>query len=297
MRSVTILCILLSVWLALPCQAQMDEAYRLANEMVREKLAREDTENIRILDGLKTSDVIVVDGSYDHIHNVLESLKIPFARMGQRGLLKAKLEPHQTVFVNCSASFPDGAARKLAAFVAAGGMLITTDWALTHVIEAAFPNTIAYNRVPTGDDVVRIEVTDKKDSLLSGFLDEKAAPVWWLESSSYPIKVLDKERVKVLIKSAELKQKYGEEAVVVSFDHGKGTVYHMISHFYLQRTETRDQRQTLAASEYFKDKGASSEKIRKAEATKVTYGEIQSANTSADFVSRMIIKQKKKIKQ
>jgi hypothetical protein len=289
--------ILLFVWIAIPCSAQMEEAYKLANEMVREKLARENQDNIRILDDLKMNDVIVVDGSYDHIHVVLESLKIPFARIDHGDLVNARFEPHQTVFVNCSASFPKGIARKLATFVAQGGLLITTDWALTHVIEEAFPNTIAYNKRPTGDEVVRIEVVDKKDSLMTGFLDEKAAPVWWLEGSSYPIKVLDKQKVKVLIRSKELKEKYGEEAVVVSFDHGKGTVYHMISHFYLQRTETRDTRQNLAASEYFKDKGASKQKIEQAATTNVTYGQIQSANTSADFVSRMVIKQKKKVKK
>jgi hypothetical protein len=281
--------------ITVPCQAQMDQAYKLANEIVREKLEREDEENIRILNGLKMNDVVVVEGDYDHIDLVMESLKIPFTRLDAKSLNRVTLEPHQTVFVNCAGSFPKGAIHKLAAFVQQGGQLITTDWALLHVIEQAFPNTIAYSKKPTADDVVRIEVVDKKDSLMSGFLDEKADPVWWLEGSSYPISILNKEKVKVLIRSKELKERYGEEAVVVSFRHGKGTVYHMISHFYLQRTETRDARQNLAASDYFKDKGASESSIDKAKASRVTYGEIQSANTSADFVSRIIIKQKKKV--
>lgn len=275
--------------------AQMDQAYKLANEMVRGKLQREDKGNIKILDELKNNDVIVVNGTYDHIHMVLESLKIPFASIGQHQLMQAKLEPHQTIFVNCASDFPAEAARKLATFVSEGGQLITTDWALKNVIEVAFPNTIAYNNNPTSDEVVRIEVLDKQDSVITGFLDEKSNPVWWLEGSSYPISVLNKEKVKVLIRSKELKERYGEEAVIVRFDHGKGTVYHMISHFYLQRTETRDKNQTLAAKEYFKDKGASDEEVAKAAASGVSYGEIQSANTSADFVSRIIIKQKKKV--
>lgn len=184
----------LCVWMTVPCLAQMDQAYKLANEMVREKLRRENKDNIRILNELKTNDVVVVDGTYDHIHLVLESLKIPFVRIDHHTLVNARLEPHQTVFVNCASSFPKEAARKLATFVAEGGLLITTDWALLHVIEQAFPNTIAFNRKPTGDEVVRIEVADKKDWLMSGFLDEKADPVWWLEGSSYPIRILDKKR-------------------------------------------------------------------------------------------------------
>jgi hypothetical protein len=226
---------------------------------------------------------------------VLAGLKIPYTPITPNDLLRIKLEPHQTVFVNCASHFPAEAARTLSTFVSEGGQLISTDWALKNVMEVAFPNTIAFNNKPTSDEVVRIEVVDRQDSVVLGFLDEKADPVWWLEGSSYPITILNKEKVKVLIRSKELKEKYGEEAVVVRFGFGKGTVYHMISHFYLQRTETRDKKQNLAAKEYFNDKGASSEAMKKAEDTKVTYGEMQSANTSADFVTRVIIKQRRKV--
>ncbi len=278
----------------LTVQAQMGEAYELANEIVREKLSREDHSNIRILNDLTKNDIVVVEGTYDHISQVLTSLKIPFAQIDQHQLMRVELKPHQTVFVNCASAFPAEAARKLATFVEAGGQLITTDWALKNVIEVAFPNTIAYNNTATADEVVRVEVVDKQDSVVLGFLDEKAAPVWWLEGSSYPIKVLNKERVKILIRSNELKEKYGEEAVVVRFEHGKGTVYHMLSHLYLQRTETRDKRQEASAAEYFSDKGASAENKQKAANSTVTYGQVQSANTTSDFVSRLIIKQKRK---
>ena len=79
-----------------------------------------------------------------------------------------------------------------------------------------------------------------------GFLDQEkdAAPVWWLESSSYPIEVLDKRRVKVLVRSDDLKKRYKHDPVIVRFEWGKGTVYHMISHFYLQRSETRTKKQS-----------------------------------------------------
>lgn len=291
----TIFVIALLLVAVLPLQAQMEEAYKLANEIVREKLNREDKTNIRILDDLTKNDIIVVTGSYDHIGQVLTSLKIPFAEIDQHQVLQAELKPHQTIFVNCASGFPAEAARKLATFVADGGQLITTDWALLNLIEVAFPNTIAFNSNSTSDEVVRVEVVDKQDSVVLGFLDERAAPVWWLEGSSYPIKVLDKERVKVLIRSKELKERYGEEAVVVRFEHGEGTVYHMLSHLYLQRTETRDTRQEASAAEYFADKGASAANKQKAAGSTVTYGQLQSANTTSDFVSRIIIKQKKKV--
>lgn len=295
--ALAILTMMLTTLFTPKTQAQMKEAYELANDMVRERLKKEGAENIRILDDLKKNDVIVVNGTYDHIAMVLESLKIPFVAIEHQQLLDAKLEPHQTIFVNCASSFSPEAARKLATFVSEGGQLITTDWALRNVIEVAFPNTIAYNNRPTGDEVVRIEAIDRQDSVILGFLDEKADPVWWLEGSSYPIQILDKEKVKVLIRSKELGEKYGADPVVVRFAHGKGLVYHMISHFYLQRTETRDKKQAAPAAEYFKDKGAGAANVAKAEASGVSYGEVQSANTSADFVSRVIIKQKKKVSE
>jgi hypothetical protein len=285
--------LILSIFLSFSqtAQSQMNEAYKMANDMVRSRLSNEDKENITILDNLEKNDVIVVGGTYDHIHRVLQSLEIPFVSIDHNQLLSVKLYPHQTIFVNCSSSFPAEAARKLATFVKEGGQLITTDWALKNVLEVAFPNTVAYNNKPTDDEVVRIETIDHEDEVIKGFLDEQTDPVWWLEGSSYPIKILDKEKVKVLIRSKELKEKYGEEAIVVRFTHGEGTVYHMISHFYLQRTETRDQKQQLNASLYGKDKGASDEEVLLMSKSKVSYGEIQSANTSADFVTRMIIKQ------
>ena len=47
----------------------------------------------------------------------------------------------------------------------------------------------------------------------------------------------------MLVRSEDLKRRYKHDPVIVSFEWGKGVVYHMISHFYLQRTETRTKKQ------------------------------------------------------
>ncbi|MHA2253322.1 MAG: hypothetical protein ACXAD7_23370, partial [Candidatus Kariarchaeaceae archaeon] len=226
-----------------PGEAKMEAAYELASSLVRDRLKQEDRENIDILEKMDETDVIVVEGQYDHIHLVLKHSGIPFMQVHPGQVHELNLRPDQTVFVNCAGSFPEEMNRKLAAFVDSGGQLITTDWCLRSVIEQAFPNTVRYNNRASADEVVRIEILDREDPILKGFLDEEADPVWWLEGSSYPIEILDKEKVKILIRSKELGEKYGEDPVIVNFDHGEGTVYHMISHFYLQRTETRDAKQ------------------------------------------------------
>jgi len=274
----------------------MGDAYELSEALVKSRLYDEDADNKKIIEDISANDLVVVDGTYDHIHLVLSFLRIPFTRISQEQVINAKLMPHQTVFVNCAGSFPEKAARKLATFVSEGGQLITTDWALKSVLEQAFPGYVAYNNKPTSDEVVRIEVVDKDDPVIKGFLDEKTEPVWWLEGSSYPIKILNEKKVKTLIRSKELNNKYGEDPVLIKFEHGKGVVYHMISHFYLQRTETKDAIQASSANEYLMEMAPGvaqqQEVIKKTET--MNYGEIQSANTSSEMIMRAVVNQKKK---
>lgn len=275
----------------------MASAYEVSGYMVKKRLLSEDKSNVKVIDDISHNDLVVVDGTYDHMHLVLSSLKLPFIRISQQQLKDIKLQPHQTVFVNCATDFPEEQARQLATFVAEGGQLITSDWALKNVLEAGFPGYVSFNGRPSADEVVRVEVVDKEDSVIKGFLHEETAPVWWLEGSSYPIKVLNKEKVKVLIKSKELKNKYGEEAVLIKFHHGKGIVYHMISHFYLQRTETKDAKQSTNASSYMELKEVVISKDNTTllkQVENLDYGTVQSANTSSEFIMRAVVNQKKK---
>ena len=277
---------------------KMNTAYELAATLLRDRLAKESKENIQLLDQLGKTDVVVIDGSFDHIHLVLDSLKIPYLRLTQELFHEVVLRPEQTVFVNCSSSFPENGARKLAGFVASGGQMVTTDWALRTVLEVGFNGYVRYNQKPTADEVVAIELASTDDPTVKGFIGEQDQPVWWLEGSSYPIQILKPNEVDVLIKSKELKDKYGEEAVIVRFKYGEGIVYHMISHFYLQRSETRDAKKGMTVGAYAEAKGASKEyqewAEQEAKAGNVDYSSVQSATNSAEFVSRTILKQKKK---
>lgn len=96
-----------------------------------------------------------------------------------------------------------------------------------------------------------------------------------------------------------LGQQWGESPVLVKFGYGKGTVYHMISHLYLQRTETRDGIQLGAASEYLRLKNASPATIQRmqdAEANDadVNYGDVQAAGNATEFLYRALLEQKKR---
>jgi hypothetical protein len=119
-----------------PCQNDMAQAYELGSAMAREQLT---TEEKKLLDEMSDDTVIVVPGTYDHIHQVLANLKIPFKTVQQSELLTYPLRPaDQTVYVNCASTFPANVAHRLRKFVDDGGQLITTDWALKNVLEVAF---------------------------------------------------------------------------------------------------------------------------------------------------------------
>ncbi|CAM4751060.1 unnamed protein product [Rotaria magnacalcarata] len=263
----------------------MTDAYELGSEMAREQLSAEDR---HLLENIGDDAVIVVPGTYDHIHQVLTSLKIPFKTVHQEELLTYALRPaDQTVYVNCANSFPAAVARRLRKFVDDGGQLITTDWALKNVLEVAFGEFVRHNGRMTGDEVVGIQVNDPTNPIVAGFLPaaKHVDPQWWLESSSYPIEIVDAQRVRVLIKSNELRQKYNSYAVLITFDCGKGNVIHMISHFYLQRSETRGERHKMSSEQFAMDMNASEGiKAKAKKMSHLNYAQAQSSATSSAFI-------------
>ena len=176
-------------------------AYRAGARMTRERIGREAPEDARALEAVRASDVLVVPGAYDHVELVLEALEMPHTPVHPGSLVAAGLRPEQLLVVNCPGHLPREAITLVRDFVASGGSLFTTDWALRHVLEPAFPGVLEYNERPTRDEVVRIEVRDHDNPFLRGVIDPGDEPLWWLEGSSYPIRVRDPGRVDVLITS------------------------------------------------------------------------------------------------
>ena len=142
--------------------------------------------------------------------------------------------------------------------------------------------------------MVRIEVRDADNIYLQGVLDGQDDPQWWLEASSYPISIVDRERVEVLITSRELGEKYGEAPVAVWFRWGQGDVFHMISHYYLQRTELRTARHRGGAESYFAEKGMAMTLDMCAEYADLNLADVESAKPSAAFMSNVIIEKKRR---
>ena len=117
----------------------------------------------------------------------------------------------------------------------------------------------------------------------------------------FPIEIVDKKKVKVLVTSKEMEQKYGEAPIVITFDFGDGgTVLHMTSHYYLQRAELRTKRHKMSAKEYVQSEMAFSdaevEELEK-DLDGLSLGEAESAYSTTQFISNVIVEQQKKVKK
>lgn len=144
----------------------MQRSYQAAVNITRERLRRDVPERARALDAVEQSDVVVVAGTYDHVESVLAALDVPHMVLSVPELDRLRLWPEQLLIVNGPGQISPRAVARVRAFVEAGGSLFTTDWALKHVIEPAFPGVLAFRQRPTGDDVVRIEVRDPDNTYL-----------------------------------------------------------------------------------------------------------------------------------
>jgi hypothetical protein len=278
----------------------MNNAYRIAGELLKDRLKDVDPDALSGLQDIKEADVIVVKGQYDHIEQVLSLAGTPFTLIPPKNLDEAELRPDQIVFINCPGQIGPRGLRKLTTFVSSGGFLFTTDWALKHVLEPAFPGFVEFNQRQTADEVVRVEVLDTADPFLKSLLGPNDDPQWWLEGSSYPIRILDEKKVHVLVKSKDIQEKYGESPVFVTFDYEGGKIYHMISHFYLQRSETRTKRQQASAANYLDEKAISNKLRAKYENLGInqsSLGDVESAFTSSAMMNKILYDKKEQMRK
>lgn len=264
----------------------MRQAYQAGAKGFREKLARTAPADEALLRQMRESDTIVVRGTYDFAEDVLTAMQVPFVLVDAGLLAQTTLRPEQAVLVNCPGEIDPAGLEALRKFVELGGYLVTTDWALKHVLEKAFPGFVRYNGRPSADDVVRVEIVAQGAEMLKDLVDTRDDPQWWLEGSSYPIQILDREKVEVLIRSKEMEQKYGEAPIAVRFSCGRGQVFHIVSHYYLQRTETRTQRQKGAGKDYLAAKGIVN---AQAAAEGLDAGEVETAYTSTGFLGKILV--------
>jgi len=278
---------------------KMSTAYRVAQEMIKDKLKDVDEGMAAEFEELGQSEVIVSKGVHDYIEQVFNGIGLKHNLINPQQFEKIDLDPDKIIFINCPGSVTSKGLRNLVTFVEKGGFLFTTDWALRHVIEPGFPGYIKYNNRPTNDEVVRVDILAEEDPFLQSLIGPNDDPQWWLEGSSYPIEILNHKEVDILIKSKEIEKKYGESAVFVTFDYGKGKIYHMISHFYLQRAETRTARHKKSGTEYANEKlnmdEYREEKYKNMGIENANLSDVEAAYSSSSMMNKILWDKKRKM--
>jgi len=269
-------------------------AYELAARAYRERLRAEKAKDAELLEGTLHGEVVEVLGEYDHAGTVLRATGVPFVSVRPGELHRVDWERAQVAWINCPGNLTDGDLERVVGWVRGGGYLSTTDWALRNVLERAFPGKVRHNGGSIPDSVVAVERV-ATSPLLSGFFEDGREPRWWMEGASFPCEVLDPS-VRVLIRSSEVGERYGADAVVVEWDEGEGKVFHLVSHLYLQRAETRTERDRAGAKEFFAESGwKEDEAVRlAAEAGDLQASELKAALTTASLASEMLLQKKRK---
>jgi hypothetical protein len=214
-------------------QDEMTRAYEATAGLVQEAVRKQS--GVRS-EEFRGGEILVTLGQFDKVQQVLDHLQLPYQTLPCQIVEGLPLRADQVLIVNCPGQFTAAGLEALRRFVARGGTLITTDWALDTTVQRAFPGTIQYTGKPTADDVVPVSWVHPDSVFTRGVEVPDQTISWWLEGSSYPIRILDR-RVTVLVRSAEMGRRYGEDPLVVTFDYGEGTVVHLTSHYYLQRSQ------------------------------------------------------------
>jgi hypothetical protein len=270
--------------------SDMKKAYEVAAIAVRQRLAEQRPEDLQVLSKLRKQDVAVYAGSFDRVEDILACLNVPCTMNPDVSKLDA-----QIIFVNCSSSYDKALIEHLSQRVNEGKWLVSSDWALGRFIEPAFPGMVKFTGRATGDEVISVEPS--LNSLWSDVVVLGADPQWWLEGSSHPIAILSPDKVAIEAASHDLLSRHSAPVVAVSFDWGKGHVFHVISHFWCKRSRTPTQRHQGPCIDFLKagmklsDDGVDQVlALAQIKADTLNFAQLQSAVTSTELIAQLCIR-------
>jgi hypothetical protein len=209
----------------------MSDLKKVFNDVIANKI-RAFPEKARVIErARKDGRLLAIRGTRDYVEKVL-----PYCYASQKIMINAHTAPpdlgrFDAIFVGCPGrlAVSDWQA-PLAEFLAAGGVLLTTDWSL-NLIEKLFPRTI--RRKGTAGGKFPLRVRTPGHPLLEGLSDAENQ-LWVIESMSHRISVVNPKIAEILLDAPAM----GEPAaLLVAFPVGKGLVVHAISHFHLQGSD------------------------------------------------------------
>ena len=174
--------------------------------------------------------VIAVKGRWDDSGRTLRALGIPYERVGSGDLEDMSFDNVKVLIVDCAGTVPRESLQRIRDFVARGGYLLATDWALDNLVEKAFPGYIEYDRKKNAQAIYDAYVVNPEPVL---FANAVTNAHWKMDEASHLLRVLKPGSVRVLARSRKLEQEDpgGQGVLAVTFPFGKGYVMHTVGHF------------------------------------------------------------------
>jgi hypothetical protein len=179
--------------------------------------------------------VVVIKGQWDNSAKTLDKFQIPHVKIGGGKIATFPLDQTRVVIVDCAGDLPRSAHQPLRDFVMRGGYLLSTDWALNNFTAPIFTDRsgrefIQWNKAVNKRDMVDATAFDTDPVLFSHAVTNA---YWKLDVDSHLIRVLNRDAVRVLATSAQLRADDPDHAgiLAVMFPYGRGYVMHMIGHF------------------------------------------------------------------
>lgn len=230
--------------------SKMGSAYKTTGAIFEQVSVRQSPGMMEELRAIQPGEIAVVKGTYDHIEKLMDTLKVPYALIEPEAM--ATHNGSRVMLVNCKEYGSSGPRKAIQDFVSDGGRLVTTDWSLS-LVSHAFPGKLSKVK-HTVDDVVEIQCPTDIARRWTGQNYAQCSPKWWLEESSHVYDV--GQGVVPIITSDEMNDKYGKPYVAVGFTHGRGEVFHFISHLELQRTKHKTEADSAGLDTYLAKMGA-----------------------------------------
>lgn len=174
--------------------------------------------------------IVEVAGRWDHADKTLKSLGLSYRHIKSKQITEELLQNTKVLILNCAGELKREKLQLVRDFVARGGYLLSTDWALDNAVELAFPGTISFNKGLNKKPIYQANFVSP-DAVLAAGAVSKA--YWKLDQEAHMVRVLDPRKVRVLVNSPDLalEDPDGKGILACVFPFGRGYVLHMTGHF------------------------------------------------------------------
>lgn len=175
-------------------------------------------------------DVLVFESRGDHIQNVLADLGVEHRITTSGRVAEGGPQPRCVFVANCTGEMNGEDVARLRWFVHTGGYLFGSCWAVHETIARVVPGAVdkLETRGEVLDDVPASACA--VSPYLEGVFGRDVVPIYALEGA-HLIRVLDPERVEVLVDSPQCHDRWGGGNLAAWFRAGHGVVLDSVNHF------------------------------------------------------------------